>query len=640
VVLLWAPALTAQASQPLRKTDLIRMLTSGPLTNKQIALKVRRNCLSFTPSPRDIEDIKASTADSAVMNAIAACGRPGATLRIVVPRTVRAVAGTEITIVARVLRWDVPQSGVSLVLEGASGIRGGPKQNPGAGTDSTGIAQLRLPVGMEAGTYHLRLGLASGTDFPRAAIDLITTAPVVAKALVRPGVAVFREGYRSAVTVRVDLTDSVGRPAVGIPVELSGTTAELGSIPAATTDQFGRATLTLSDTAVHRGGLVGVYAARQLVGGLTVVRQTVVVSEERTQFVAGTNQRGVVHSAIRSPLILEVRDTAGRPVTHYPVTLAALNGTVSPTTTTTDSVGIVRANVTLGDRAGTVVVTATVARVAHQAMMYASPGPPQGLEVHQNGVAVNYVTISGRDSVALQVAAHDVYGNDVQVTGLVSRISEGGDVVALRPSRVQAVVVLEPRKTGSATLRLRGSGLESEVAVSTMVPPLVTGPWTYGVRAGGVAFNYGFRGLSSSIAGRPGFRGEVVLGREVAPGLRVQGGLALGVLGANARSAHLSVGLYQGLVRGEYALTRSEGVVPVVALGGGVYRIKSTDPTNMVYHTSWLYLFGAGIDFPVGPRLVGVMRLERQQLIEANSKYQDGAVGALTVLEVGLRVTP
>jgi len=568
------------------------------------------------------------------------CGRSGATLRIVVPRTVRAVAGTEITIVARVLRWDVPQSGVSLVLEGASGIRGGPKQNPGAGTDSTGVAQLRLPVGMEAGTYHLRLVLASGADFPRAAIDLITTAPVVARADVRPGVAVFREGYRSAVTVRVDLTDAVGRPAVGIPVELSGTTAELGAVPAVTTDQFGRATITLSDSVVRRGGLVGVYAARQLVGGLTVVVQTVVVSEDRTQFVAGTNQRGVVHSAVRSPLILEVRDTAGRPVPRFPVTLAALNGAVTPTTTTTDSVGIVRANVTLGDRAGTVVVTANVGRVARQAMMYASPGPPQGLEVHQNGAAVNYVTISGRDSVALHVAAHDVYGNDVQVTGLTAQIGEGGDVVAIRQTSVAAVVVLEPKKTGSATLRLSGSGLQSEVAVSTMVPPLVTGPWTYGVGAGGVAFNYGFRGLSSTIFGRPGFRGEVVVGRDVAPRLRIQAGLGLGVLGADARSTNVSVGLYQGIVRGEYALTRSEGVVPVVALGGGVYRIKSTDPTNMVYHTSWLYLFGAGIDFPVGPRLFGVMRVERQQLIEANSKYQDGAVGALTVLEVGLRVTP
>jgi hypothetical protein len=112
------------------------------------------------------------------------------------------------------------------------------------------------------------------------------------------------------------------------------------------------------------------------------------------------------------------------------------------------------------------------------------------------------------------------------------------------------------------------------------------------------------------------------------------------VLGADARSSHLSVGLYQGIVRGEYALTRSAGVVPVLSLGTGVYRIKSTDPTTMVYHTSWLYLFGAGIDFPVGPRLFGVMRLERQQLIEANSKYQDGAVGALTIFEIGARFIP
>jgi hypothetical protein len=41
-----------------------------------------------------------------------------------------------------------------------------------------------------------------------------------------------------------------------------------------------------------------------------------------------------------------------------------------------------------------------------------------------------------------------------------------------------------------------------------------------------------------------------------------------------------------------------------------------------------------------GVTLQSVTRLERQQLLEANSKYVNGAVGASTVLEVGVRVTP
>jgi hypothetical protein len=50
-------------------------------------------------------------------------------------------------------------------------------------------------------------------------------------------------------------------------------------------------------------------------------------------------------------------------------------------------------------------------------------------------------------------------------------------------------------------------------------------------------------------------------------------------------------------------------------------------------------MFGAGVDYALGYRLVGMARLERQQLVEANSKYVNGSVGGLTVLEVGLRVT-
>ncbi|MGH9893484.1 MAG: hypothetical protein ACREA0_16140, partial [bacterium] len=79
-------------------------------------------------------------------------------------------------------------------------------------------------------------------------------------------------------------------------------------------------------------------------------------------------------------------------------------------------------------------------------------------------------------------------------------------------------------------------------------------------------------------------------------------------------------------------------VRPVLALGGGMYRIKSTDQGNAVYHTSLMWLFGVGADYPLSPRLMGEVRLERQQLIEANSKYANGSVGALTVFEVGVRI--
>jgi hypothetical protein len=128
----------------------------------------------------------------------------------------------------------------------------------------------------------------------------------------------------------------------------------------------------------------------------------------------------------------------------------------------------------------------------------------------------------------------------------------------------------------------------------------------------------------------------------VGPQLRVEAGIGLGMLRADSPAGVVVVGLSQGLVRGEYALTRGGGgnLVPVVSLGGGVYRIKSTDARSVVYHTSLFWMVGAGVDYALGFRLTGTARLERQQLLEANSPNANGAVGALTVLEIGVRVTP
>src|SRR5712692_10447512 len=439
------PALPSTGAKPLRKTDLIRLLTSGPLTNKQIALQVRRNCLTFTPSDRDREDLVNSTADTAVMSAVAACGRPGGTLRIVAPAAVRAVTGTEVTIAVRVLRWDVPVPGASLELLGASEIPGGPTQNPGSGTDSRGVARLHFAVGMQAAKYDLRVVLASGADNPRATIQLVTTAPVVAQALVQPGVVVFRGGVRSAASVLVTLVDPSGRPVAGVPVELAGTTAEISRVTAPATDARGHTTLTLASDSVLRSGQAGVYAAGQLVATLNVVILQVVVSEDRTEFVAGANQRGVVHSVARAPLVLEVRDTAGRPVRDYPVRFGVVNGAVAPAATVTDSSGQARVQVTLGDRAGTVVLRATVGGVSRQAVMNATPGAAPSLVVEQDGAVVRGLGLSSRDSVVLRVAARDAYSNDVSLTGLSAAFTGAGPVVSVSRRAAPGVLVLEPR---------------------------------------------------------------------------------------------------------------------------------------------------------------------------------------------------
>ena len=65
------------AGQPLRPTDVIRLLAAGsaPAT---IALRIGRDCLTFVPSTRDRRAFQALGADTAVMARIDACVRRGA----------------------------------------------------------------------------------------------------------------------------------------------------------------------------------------------------------------------------------------------------------------------------------------------------------------------------------------------------------------------------------------------------------------------------------------------------------------------------------------------------------------------------------------------------------------------------------
>ncbi len=637
-----AAAQRGQSAQALRKTDLVRLLTSGSMSKRDIAARVRRNCLTFDPSDRDRADLRASGADSAVMNAIAACALPAGTLRIAVPRNLQAVAGTEVTFTARVLRWDVPQPGVSLRLVGARAIPGGPEQDPGATTDSTGTARFRFPAGLRPGVYRLTVVAASGLRL-RAAVALTTMPAPEWRAQVTPAEVVQRTGSRVSETVQVTVTGAGQMPARGVALDLAGISADIAGVAPATTDSLGVAHFTIPPASVRRSGTVGVFASGQRLGAFAVRLETVTVSPERTKFIAGTDQRGTVGTPLRAPLAFEVRDTAGAPVPGFAVTFEATNGGIAPAIGTTDSRGVVRATLTLGERAGPVVVTATAGTVRRQVTLPAVPGPARQLLVERSAGGApmtGTLTLTTRDSVTLRVVARDAYGNDARLTGLAALVN-GGAIRLLRPPGAAGAgtVVIAPRKSGTALLSIQGSGLGVSLPVEVTLPAIVTGPWVFGARAGGAAFNYGFPQLSS-IDGRPGFRAEVLVGRAVRPGFRLEAGLGLGMLRAEQGPASLAVGLFQGLVRGEFALLPSSTVHPVLSLGGGVYRIKSTDTQNAVYHTSLLWLIGVGADYPLSPRLTGELRLERQQLIEANSKYANGAVGALTVVEVGVRVTP
>jgi hypothetical protein len=67
-----------QQPEPLRKSDLVRLLGRAVVSRGEIAELVRRRCLSFTPTPRDRSDLISLGADSAIMRRVDECARRAA----------------------------------------------------------------------------------------------------------------------------------------------------------------------------------------------------------------------------------------------------------------------------------------------------------------------------------------------------------------------------------------------------------------------------------------------------------------------------------------------------------------------------------------------------------------------------------
>ena len=78
----------ALQGQPLRKSDLIRLLSGSTFSQDEIAAMVRRTCLSFTPSSRDRADFTSLGASPVVLREIDACTRR-AQARAAAPPVVR-----------------------------------------------------------------------------------------------------------------------------------------------------------------------------------------------------------------------------------------------------------------------------------------------------------------------------------------------------------------------------------------------------------------------------------------------------------------------------------------------------------------------------------------------------------------------
>jgi hypothetical protein len=70
--------LLAQGVAPLRKSDLVRLLSGSVMSQQEIAQLVSRNCLTFTPTDRDRSDFRRLGAEAPVLAAMDGCARRAA----------------------------------------------------------------------------------------------------------------------------------------------------------------------------------------------------------------------------------------------------------------------------------------------------------------------------------------------------------------------------------------------------------------------------------------------------------------------------------------------------------------------------------------------------------------------------------
>jgi Big-like domain-containing protein len=187
-------------NEPLRKTDLVRMLTVGTIASSELAALVHRNCLSFAPTERDRADLVSLGADSGLLRALDACARRAAPPR---PAPGRGAARARPSLARR---------------------------RPSADTARRVVAPRRAapPVAAVAPTVP-----------PRASLS--TTATGFVLGVGQRGSV----GTRPALPLVFQVRDTAGRPVAGEDVTLGVTNGQLRAAHAVT-DSSGRVSVDLT----------------------------------------------------------------------------------------------------------------------------------------------------------------------------------------------------------------------------------------------------------------------------------------------------------------------------------------------------------------------------------------------------------
>ncbi len=364
------------ATSPLQKSDVIRLLTGSTYSKDEIAGIISRSCLTFAPTPRDIEDFRELGADDAITGAIRVCALdPGALDLAVARQSISGPSGGLATLNVEVTRNGRPRAGVLIELSGMQTVPGGADDAITATTDAQGRASLFVPTGTTRGTYRLFLVASEGGDQASMPVFLTATAGAPSRAEVSPSPLVVAEGALGDQRVTVTLLDRFDSPVSGVEVALRPARAGMltGEVTG-TTDAGGQARLGVAASELRDGDSLVVVVGDEEIGGFAVTVR--VPSDLNSGFVAGLNQSGTAGADLDELLVFEVKDADGRPVEGQRVTFVAINGSVRPPAGSTDEAGRISVIVTLGTPESPTRVTAQTGTVASSAVFESRPAAP------------------------------------------------------------------------------------------------------------------------------------------------------------------------------------------------------------------------------------------------------------------------
>src|SRR5580700_3306532 len=263
--------------------------------------------------------------------------------------------GTILPVTLSVLAVYIQETGVPNVTVKFSGGAGGTFSNSSSVTDSTGTVYTSYTLPKKAQTLTLS-ATATGyltTSLTEVAAPAAPSTMVTVSGVNQTGTA----GSPLPAPILVRLKDQYGNGVPGLPVTFSGP----GTFSAnpVTTDSTGSA--SVSYTLPRKAEIVFVTASYSTLPPLHIKEQGVAGNPTTQTLVSGNNQTAPPNTQLTSPLVVEVSDMYGNPVTGASVSFSdnGAGGMFSADPVITGSNGQASVNYTTSSQPGAVSITAS-----------------------------------------------------------------------------------------------------------------------------------------------------------------------------------------------------------------------------------------------------------------------------------------